>query len=127
MRGKIQCPPFHTVHWYSSVLGAQDLGCIKPAKSDSNVKFTYCTSLLFIPWAIILFLPYSYKLKQTHFSPSESFHFNLTVILTISHISTHAHAIRTKLSCFYSLLLLFIIMEFGCCFFLTKQQFSSAN
>ena len=76
------------------------------------VMWSLFTSLLLVSWATILFLPYSYKLKQTHFSPSESLHLNLTIILTFPqhhhhrNVHTQTLRIRTKLTLF----LFFVIM-----------------
>lgn len=72
------------------------------------VMWSLFTSLLLVSWAAILLLPYSYKLKQTHFSPSESLHLNLSIILTFPqhhhhrNMHTHTHGIRTKLTLFLS-------------------------
>lgn len=82
------------------------------------------TFLLIVSWATILFLPYSYKLKQTHFSPSESLHLILTIILTIpphqhhQNMHIHIHTIRTKLTLF--LYFVITIYHNRICIFLNK-------
>lgn len=124
--------PSPTVHQCSRVLGAQDVGQTKSVIAAITM-WSLFTSLLIVSWATILFPLYSYKLKQTHFSPSESLHLILTVILTIpphhhhQNMHIHIYTSRTKLTLFLYFVITIYHNRICIFFFFTKQQIFSAN